>query len=49
MVTGIKANAFEDAIKKCKKLTVGENVRVIWQKAFYGCKNLKALPLVHSI
>ena len=41
-VTGIKANALKSN-KKVKKLTVGENVRVIGKKAFYGCKNLKSI------
>ena len=43
-VTGIKANALKSN-KKVKKLTVGENVRVIGKKAFYGCKNLKSITI----
>lgn len=43
-VTGVKANALKDN-KKVKKLTVGENVRVIGKKAFYGCKNLKSITI----
>ena len=43
-VTGIKANALKGN-KKVKKLTVGENVRVIGKKAFYGCKNLKNITI----
>lgn len=44
-VTGVKANALKDN-KKVKKLTVGENVRVIGKKAFYGCKNLKSITII---
>lgn len=43
-VTGVKANALKDN-KKVKKLTVGENVRVIGKKAFYGCKKLKNITI----
>lgn len=43
-VTSVKANALKDK-KKVKKLTVGENVRVIGKKAFYGCKNLKSITI----
>ena len=43
-VTGIKANALKDN-RRVKKLTVGENVKVIGKKAFYGCKNLKNITI----
>lgn len=43
-VTGIKANAL-NGNKKVKKLTVGENIKVIGKKAFYGCKNLKNITI----
>lgn len=43
-VTGVKANALKDN-KKVKKLTIGENIKVIGKKAFYGCKNLKNITI----
>lgn len=43
-VTGIKANALKSN-KKVKKLTIGENIKVIGKKAFYGCKNLKSITI----
>lgn len=43
-VTGVKANAL-NGNKKVKKLIIGENVKVIGKKAFYGCKNLKNVTI----
>ena len=43
-VTGVKANAL-NGNKKVKKLIIGENVKVIGKKAFYGCKNLKNITI----
>lgn len=43
-VTSVKANALKDN-KKVKKLTIGENIKVIGKKAFYGCKNLKNITI----
>ena len=43
-VTGVKANAL-NGNKKVKKLIIGENVKVIGKKAFYGCKNLKSITI----
>ena len=43
-VTSVKANALKDK-KKVKKLTIGENIKVIGKKAFYGCKNLKSITI----
>lgn len=43
-VTGVKANAL-NGNKKVKNLIIGENVKVIGKKAFYGCKNLKSITI----
>ncbi|MCR5343992.1 MAG: leucine-rich repeat domain-containing protein [Butyrivibrio sp.] len=43
-VTEIAANAFEGN-KKLKKVTIGENIEKIGEKAFYKCKKLKKVKI----
>ena len=43
-VTGIAENAFKGC-SKLTKVTIGKNVGKIGKKAFYGCKNLKAIKI----
>lgn len=43
-VTSIANNAFKNN-KKLTKVVIGENIKTIGSKAFYGCKNLKSVKI----
>ena len=43
-ITGIGVNAFADC-KKLKSITIGKNVTMIDNKAFYGCKKLTKMVI----
>lgn len=43
-VVSISANAFKNNTK-LKKISIGQNVKKIGTKAFYGCKNVKQLSI----
>lgn len=43
-VVSISANAFKNNTK-LKKISIGQNVKKIGKKAFYGCKNVKQLSI----
>lgn len=43
-VCQIKSNAFKNC-KKLKKLVIGDNIKTIGKKAFYGCKKLQSITI----
>lgn len=48
-VTAISKQAFKGAKAKLTQVTIGKNVRVIEQKAFYGCKKLKKITIQSKV
>lgn len=48
-VTAISKQAFKGAKAKLTQVTIGKNVRVIEQKAFYGCKKLKKITIKSKV
>lgn len=48
-VTAISKQAFKGAKSKLTQVTIGKNVRVIEQKAFYGCKKLKKITIQSKV
>ena len=47
-VTSISRGAFQNN-RRVKKIVVGSNVKVIGDKAFYGCKNLSTVSLCKNV